>query len=67
MTGVVTKVHAAAGDSVPRGAPLFAVEAMKMEYVVRAERDAVVEKVHRAAGERVSIGDVVVAFREDAR
>lgn len=64
MTGVVTKVHVKAGDAVGKGAPLFAVEAMKMEYVVKAERDVTVADVKKAAGARVSVGEVVVAFVE---
>ncbi len=65
MTGLLVKVHAAPGDAVARGAPLFAVEAMKMEYVVSADRDVVVEEVRHVAGARVDVGDVVVTFRED--
>ena len=64
MTGVVTKVHVKAGDAAPKGAPLFAVEAMKMEYVVKAERDVTVADVKKAAGARVAVGEVVVAFVE---
>ena len=45
MTGLVTKVHVAKGDRVAKGAPLFAVEAMKMEYVVKADRDVVIAEV----------------------
>jgi 3-methylcrotonyl-CoA carboxylase alpha subunit len=63
MTGVVTKVHVAAGATVAKGAPLFAVEAMKMEYVVRADRDVAVAEVRAKAGDRVGVGDVIVTFR----
>ncbi len=63
MTGLVTKVHVAAGAAVGKGAPLFAVEAMKMEYVVRADREVVVAEVKAAAGDRVAVGAVVVTFR----
>jgi acetyl/propionyl-CoA carboxylase alpha subunit len=66
MTGVVTKVAVGPGDAVEPGAVLFVVEAMKMEYVVRAEGAAVVEQVRRKTGERVSQGEVVVAFRDGA-
>ncbi|MCC7137396.1 MAG: hypothetical protein IT460_03065 [Planctomycetes bacterium] len=64
MTGVVTKVHVRPGDAVGKGAPLFAVEAMKMEYVVKAERDVAVVEVKKAAGARVAVGEVVVTFAE---
>ena len=66
MAGVLVKVHAPAGASVPKGAPLFAVEAMKMEYVVSADRDVVVLEVRRKAGDRVALGEVIVAFRDGA-
>jgi acetyl/propionyl-CoA carboxylase alpha subunit len=62
MTGLVTKVHVAAGAAVVKGAPLFAVEAMKMEYVVRADRDVVVTDVKATAGDRVAVGTVIVTF-----
>jgi len=66
MTGLVAKVHVAPGAVVAKGAPLFSVEAMKMEYVVRAERDVVVAEVRAKAGDRVQVGAVIVTFREDA-
>jgi acetyl/propionyl-CoA carboxylase alpha subunit len=62
MTGVLSKVHVAPGASVEAGAPLFAVEAMKMEYVVRADRAVTVAEVRRGKGDRVSIGEVVVTY-----
>jgi propionyl-CoA carboxylase alpha chain len=64
MTGVVTKVHVKAGDAVERGAALFAVEAMKMEYVVSADRPVTIAEVRRAKGDKVAIGEVVVRYAE---
>lgn len=66
MTGLVAKVAVAPGARVAQGAPLFIVEAMKMEYVVRAPRDVVVREVRRQAGEKVALGEVVVAFEAAA-
>jgi acetyl/propionyl-CoA carboxylase alpha subunit len=63
MTGLVAKVAVAAGDVVEAGAVVFVVEAMQMEYVVRAPAAAVVAEVRRRAGERVEQGEVVVAFQ----
>jgi 3-methylcrotonyl-CoA carboxylase alpha subunit len=64
MTGTVVKVAALPGASVAKGAPLFVVEAMKMEYVVKAPRDVVVAEVRAAAGAKVTLGQVVVTFHE---
>jgi 3-methylcrotonyl-CoA carboxylase alpha subunit len=64
MTGVVATVAVRPGAEVGAGDPLFVVEAMKMEYVVKAPREAVVKEVRRRAGERVTLGEVVVTFAE---
>jgi acetyl/propionyl-CoA carboxylase alpha subunit len=63
MTGVVVKVNVAAGEEVAKGGELFVVEAMKMEFSVKAPRDLVVEEVRREVGEQVSLGETVVTFR----
>jgi 3-methylcrotonyl-CoA carboxylase alpha subunit len=67
MTGLIAKVVAVAAAEVPAGAPLFVVEAMKMEYVVRAPRALRVAEVKRKAGEKVALGEVVVTFAPAAR
>ena len=63
MTGLLAKVHVVAGVAVSRGAPLFSVEAMKMEYVVKADRDVVIDEVKAKAGDRVQVGAILVTFR----
>lgn len=63
MAGLLTKVHVVVGASVGKGAPLFAVEAMKMEYVVKADRDVVIAEVKHAAGARIDLGAPVVVFQ----
>lgn len=62
MTGLVTKVHVAKGARVAKGAPLFAVEAMKMEYVVKADREVVIAEVKVTAGARIAVNEVGVTF-----
>jgi 3-methylcrotonyl-CoA carboxylase alpha subunit len=56
MPGVVTKVLVAPGDDVRKGQPLLAVEAMKMEHLIRAPRDGRVAKLLARAGEMVNGG-----------
>ena len=60
MPGAVTAVHAAAGDAVAEGAPLLAVEAMKMEHVLRAPVSGTLELL-------VRVGDQVVVDQPLAR
>ena len=64
MTGLLAKVTVQVGDEVEEGAELFVVEAMKMEYVVRAPRALTVAEVRHATGEQVDQGVVVVGFEE---
>jgi 3-methylcrotonyl-CoA carboxylase alpha subunit len=66
MTGVVVKVNVAPGERVAAGAELLVVEAMKMEYPVRAPREATVSRVEAAVGARVSQGAPLVRFEEEA-
>jgi biotin carboxyl carrier protein len=56
MPGVVTRVMVAAGDSVTKGQPLLALEAMKMEHLIRAPRDGRVRAIAAAVGEMVQGG-----------
>ena len=56
MPGVVTRVMVAAGDAVTKGQPLLALEAMKMEHLIRAPRDGRVRAIAAAVGEMVQGG-----------
>ena len=56
MPGVVTRVMVIAGDTVEKGQPLVALEAMKMEYLIRAPCDGRVRTVAVETGEMVDGG-----------
>jgi biotin carboxyl carrier protein len=60
MPGQVTGVFVAVGDQVEPGQPLYGLEAMKMESLIKAPIAGVVAKVHAAAGEQVDGGALVV-------
>ncbi|MBI1396715.1 MAG: pyruvate carboxylase [Betaproteobacteria bacterium] len=60
MPGSVVTVSVKAGQQVRKGAPLVSIEAMKMESVIRAERDARVKAVHVKPGEPVSAKDLLI-------
>ncbi len=64
MNGVVTRVLVEPDDEVTKGQPLVALEAMKMEHVVRAPRDGRVKAVHARTGEMVQGGTVLVELHE---
>jgi len=64
MPGVVTKVHVAVGEAVKQGQPLVAIEAMKMEHVLRAPRDGRVRAIAARRGEMVNGGATLVELEE---
>ncbi len=66
MTGTLVKVSVEGGQAVAEGGELFVVEAMKMEYVVRAPRAITVGEVRGSVGEQVEQGGVVVTYEEEA-
>ncbi len=65
MPGVVTRVMVAAGDAVKKGQPLLALEAMKMEHLIRAPRDGRIRSIAAAAGEMVNGGVPLVEMEEE--
>lgn len=66
MPGVVTRVLVAQGESVRRGQALIAVEAMKMEHLVRAPRDGQVKAVRVKTGEMVGGGATLLELDDAA-
>ncbi len=66
MTGVVTRVLVEPGDPVTKGQPLVALEAMKMEHMIRAPRDGRVKVVLAGPGAMVQGGDELVELDPEA-
>jgi len=63
MPGLLTEVAVKVGQEVKAGEVLAKIEAMKMENVLKAERDCVVEKIQAAPGESLSVDQVIIAFK----
>ena len=64
MPGVITKVMVVVGDDVTKGQPLLALEAMKMEHVIRAPRAGHVKSVSASPGQLVAAGAALVELAE---
>jgi 3-methylcrotonyl-CoA carboxylase alpha subunit len=60
MPGTITKVMVVVGDEVTKGQPLVALEAMKMEHLIRAPHDGVVKRVAASPGTMVQSGAELV-------
>ncbi|MBS1197290.1 MAG: pyruvate carboxylase [Proteobacteria bacterium] len=60
MPGAVVTVSVTVGQKVSKGSPLLSLEAMKMETVIAADRDATVLKVLVEPGNRVDAKDLLI-------
>ncbi len=62
MPGLVKAMLVAVGQEVKAGEALCMVEAMKMENVLRAERDVTVVKIHASEGDSMAVDAVIMEF-----
>jgi 3-methylcrotonyl-CoA carboxylase alpha subunit len=53
MPGVVDRINVKVGDRIKKGDPLVVMIAMKMEYVIRANRDGQVKLLNCTVGQNV--------------
>ncbi len=60
MPGLLVKLHVGEGDEVQPGQPLATVEAMKMENILRAEKEGTIAKVNAAEGESLAVDAVIL-------
>ncbi len=64
MPGVVDKLNVKVGDLVKKGDALAVMIAMKMEYVIRSNRDGVVKSVNCAVGQNVKKAHKLVSLSD---
>ncbi len=60
MPGLLVALHVKEGDKVEEGQPLAVVEAMKMENILRAEKNAVVKSVEAEQGDSLAVDAVIL-------
>jgi len=62
MPGLLREVSVHAGQKVRAGEKLAVIEAMKMENILKAEKDCLVKRVVSEAGESLAVDQVIVEF-----
>ena len=62
MPGLVVSIAVTPGQQVKAGEALAVVEAMKMQNIIRAERDGVVKSVGPGPGDSIAADEVLVEF-----
>lgn len=60
MPGLVISIDVVAGDNVKSGQGVAIVEAMKMQNIIRAERDGVVKSVKVTAGSAIAADEIMI-------
>ncbi len=60
MPGLLVALHVEVGEAVVEGQPLAVVEAMKMENILRAEKNGVVKSVEAAQGDSLAVDAVIL-------
>jgi propionyl-CoA carboxylase alpha chain len=62
MPGLVISMEVEVGQDLKAGETICIIEAMKMQNIIRAERDGVVKAVNAKAGDSVSADEVLAEF-----
>jgi propionyl-CoA carboxylase alpha chain len=62
MPGLLVSLAVAEGQEVKAGERLAVIEAMKMENVLKAERDGTVAKIHATPGDSLSVDQKIIEF-----
>ncbi|MTI16416.1 acetyl/propionyl/methylcrotonyl-CoA carboxylase subunit alpha [Rhodobacteraceae bacterium RKSG542] len=63
MPGLVVSINVQEGQEVKAGEALAVVEAMKMENVLRAERDCVVNAIKATQGDSLAVDEIIMEFQ----
>jgi propionyl-CoA carboxylase alpha chain len=62
MPGLIVSIAVAEGQDVKAGETLVVVEAMKMENMLRAERDGIIKRIRVKRGDSVAVDAVLMEF-----
>lgn len=66
MPGKITKILVNAGQEITAGQAVLVMEAMKMEYTLKAEIAGQISDISCAVGEQVVLGKVLVKIKPSA-
>ena len=62
MPGAVVSVSVQPGDIVVDGQELCIIEAMKMQNILKSEREGVIKSVNVKAGDSVAVDELLIEF-----
>lgn len=63
MPGRITKLNTQVGETVSPGQALIMMEAMKMEYTLKAEQSGQVQTLNVQVGDQVNLGQLLIKLQ----
>ena len=63
MPGLIKTVDVKEGQKVKNGDQILIIEAMKMENILKSEKDCTVEKILVKPGDSVSTDEILIIFK----
>jgi acetyl/propionyl-CoA carboxylase alpha subunit len=66
MPGKVTKLFKSAGEAVKKGDAVLVMEAMKMEYTLKADSNGTVSDLFCSVGDQVVLGKLLMKIKTEA-
>ena len=63
MPGLIKSINVKKGQSIKKGEQLVVIEAMKMENILKSEKDCIVDEVLIKNGASVSTDEILISFR----
>lgn len=64
ISGKVVDVKVKEGISVKKGDVLIVIEAMKMEYLIKAPYDGIIKKIHLSVDEQIDMGMIPIEIEK---
>ena len=65
ISGTVVSVKAKEGKTVKKGEVILIIEAMKMEYLIRAPYDGIAKKIHFKVKDQIEIGELTAEIEKE--
>jgi len=62
MPGTIVKLFCKIGDKIAKNSPIISLESMKMEYLIKAEREVVIKSINVKESQFVQMGTHMIEF-----